>query len=116
MLFFLKYGITSSPIDIGEYLIKCPSCDSDQWADVMIVSNYAYFFVIPVFPVGKEANTVCKKCGLKRYGSSFDAKLISEYEQIKKHYRHPWFTYIGVSIIVLPLLVWIIATIISQIN
>jgi hypothetical protein len=116
MLFFIKYGTTTSPIDIGEYLIKCPSCESDQWADVMILSNYMYFFVIPIFPVGKEANIFCKKCGLKRYGASFDSKLISDYNEIKKHYHHPWFTYIGVGIIALPFVIWGIMTIIGQIS
>jgi hypothetical protein len=113
-MFFIKFGTTSSPIDIGEYMVKCPACESHQWADVMVLSNYAYFFVIPVCPVGKEANIICKKCGLKRYGSSFDSRLISEYETVKKKYRHPWFTYIGVGIIAIPLLVWILSLLFSK--
>ena len=111
MFYFIKYGITKSPINIGEYMIKCPSCESDQMADVMILSNYAYFFVIPIFPVGKEANVFCKNCNLKRYGAGFDSKLISNYEEIKSLYRHPWFTYIGVAIILLPVVFAIIFSI-----
>ena len=113
-MFFIKYGIATSPIDIGEYLVKCPSCESDQWADVMILSNYAYVFVVPIFPVGKEANVFCKKCGLKRCGVSFDARLISDYEQIKKQYRHPWFAYIGVGIVAFPFVVWMLFSIFSS--
>jgi len=112
-MFFVKFGIATSPIGIGEYMVKCPSCESDQWADIVVLSNYAYFFVIPVFPVGKEANIFCKKCGLKRYGSAFDPRLISDYEQVKKQYRHPWFTYIGAGVIALPFVVWLLASIFS---
>lgn len=110
-MFFVQYGITKSPIDVGEYIVKCPSCESDQWADVMVLSNYAYFFVIPFFPVGKEANIFCKNCNLKRYGASFDSKLISNYEEVKKHYSHPWFTYIGVSLLALPVVIAILFSI-----
>ncbi|MEO6231643.1 MAG: hypothetical protein ABJB11_11390 [Ferruginibacter sp.] len=112
-MFFIKYGIATSPIDVGEYLVKCPSCESDQWADVMILSNYAYVFVIPIFPVGKEANIFCKKCGLRRSGASFDSKLISEYEEVKKFYRHPWFAYIGAAVIAFPFIVGVIFAIFS---
>jgi hypothetical protein len=111
MLFFIKYGITKSPIDIGEYIVKCPSCESGQLADVMILSNYAYFFVIPIFPVGKEANVFCKNCNLKRYGVGFDSNLMSNYEEIKRQYRHPWFTYIGIAVFLLPVLIAVIFSI-----
>lgn len=110
MFFFVKYGVATSPIDIGEYMVYCPSCECDQWADVMILSNYYYFFVVPIFPVSKEANVCCKECGLKRYGSSFNSQLLSNYEQIKKYYRHPWFAYIGVAILVFPFVIIIISS------
>lgn len=113
MLFFVKYGVTQSPIDIGEYLVKCPSCESDQWADVMILSSYYYYFVVPIFPCGKEANVICKKCGLKRNGASFDSKLIGNYEEIKRYYKHPWFTYIGVGIIAFPFVIVLLYAIID---
>ena len=108
---FIKYGIATSPIDIGEYLIKCPACESDQWADVMILSNYYYYFVVPIFPVSKEANISCKKCGLKRYGASFNSDLLSNYEDIKNKYRHPWFAYIGVGILLFPIIIVFISSI-----
>jgi hypothetical protein len=95
----MKIGSQSTPINIGEYLVKCPACESDHWADVMVVSNYWYFYFIPMFPLDKQANVICKTCGLKRYGSVFNSKLISNYEEVKHLYRHPWFTYLGVGMI-----------------
>ena len=32
---------------------------------------------------------------------SFDQNLISNYDEVKKNYRHPWFTYIGLAISIL---------------
>ncbi len=100
--------MASSPIGIDEYIVKCPSCESEQLADVMIVSNYYHFFYIPIFPIGKEANIFCKKCGLKRYGAALDSKLFINYQTPKKRYRHSWFTYIGIVVLLLPFLIAII--------
>ncbi|MGZ5247074.1 MAG: hypothetical protein ACXWCR_08200 [Flavitalea sp.] len=92
----------SKQISIGyeELFVKCPSCEAHNWADVVVISKYHDFYWIPIFPYDKEANIICKKCGLKRYGSSFNANLISNFEEVKDRFRHPWFTYIGLVIFV----------------
>ena len=92
-MFLIKVGIKTAIIDVGEYLIKCPSCETNSWADVMVISNYWHIFFIPVFPTDKEATTICKKCGLRRNGIPFDQKLINNFGEIKDLYRHPWYTY-----------------------
>jgi hypothetical protein len=84
-----------TPIDVDEFLVKCPSCEKHSWADVMIISRYFSYGRIPMFPSSKEANVICKTCGLKRYGMSFNPNLISNYEEVKRKYKHPWWTYIG---------------------
>jgi hypothetical protein len=114
MLIPVKYGIERTAIGIGEYLVKCPCCEAHQWADIMVYSVYSHFYYIPLLPNDKDAMVVCKKCGLKRYGVPFDAKLISDFDAIKKHYRHKWFTYTGVSIIALPFVIWMIALIMEN--
>ena len=95
------FGENQTPIGLDEFLIKCPSCETNSWADIMVISHYFHFFLLPMFPTDKDANVICKTCGLKRYGMSFDQKLISNYNEIKSHYRHPWFTYSGLAIIIL---------------
>jgi len=95
-----RYGIKTAIIGIGEYLVKCPSCESHNWADVMVVSNYYHFTYIPMFPMYKDATVYCKKCGLRRNGVPFNTTLIPDYSEIKKLYRNPWYTYIGISIAV----------------
>ena len=104
----IKYGIERTPLGLGEYLIKCPSCESHQWAEIMVFGVYSHFWYIPLMPSDKDAMVICKKCGLKRYGVPFNANLISNYHDEKKHYRHKWFEYIGVTIFASPFLIWII--------
>ena len=95
------YGVRQTPIGLDEFLIKCPSCETYSWADIMVISHYFHFYFIPFFPTDKNANVICKTCGLKRYEMSFDKKLISNYDEVKGNYRHPWFTYIGLTVIIL---------------
>jgi len=108
---FVRFGTLPATIGAGEYIVKCPSCEIDRWADVIIISNYYHFFYVPIFPIGKEANVYCKSCAMKRYGMAFNSKLISNYEEVKKQYKHPWYTYIGVTIMAL-VVIGIIAAVI----
>lgn len=95
----LIHGTRETFINLDEFLIKCPSCETDSWADVMLMSEYYHFYYVPLFPFDKNANVVCKKCGLKRYGMGFDKKLIKNLEEVKHQYKHPWFTYIGLILV-----------------
>lgn len=113
MLSLLIYGTDRTAIGFDEFLVKCPSCKTHQWAEIMLSSVYYHIYYIPVFPIDKDVMVVCKKCGLKRYGETFDSKLISNYEDVKKLYRHKWFTYIGAAIIALPFVIWLLLLIIK---
>ncbi|MES2430421.1 MAG: hypothetical protein V4556_05750 [Bacteroidota bacterium] len=110
-MLFAKFGIKPTPISVAEFMVKCPCCETDNWADIMIISNYYHFYFVPIFPIGKEANIVCKKCGLRRYGIPFNSKLISDYNTVKKLFPHPWFTYIGIGIPIIIFLIVIISAI-----
>lgn len=112
-MLFIKYGIERTPIGIGEYLVRCPSCEADQWAEIMVSGVYFHLYYIPIFPNDKDAFVVCKKCGLKRYGISFNDNLINNYAEIKNLYRHKWYTYIGGVIILLPFVIGVIFLIID---
>ena len=111
----IKYGLERANIDIGEFMVRCPSCETDQWAEIMVYSTYSHFWYVPIWPSDKDAMVICKKCGLRRYAVPFNSKLISNYQEIKKLYRHKWFTYIGGSIIALPFVAWIIYMVVKSI-
>jgi len=106
-------GISETPAGMDEFVVKCPSCEGYSSADVMVVSKYLTFFWIPLFPIDKDANVICNTCGLKRYGMNFDSALITNYDDIKRKFRHPWFTYVGG---VLFLLILVIAIFFASFN
>ncbi|MBL7703840.1 MAG: hypothetical protein JNM14_16440 [Ferruginibacter sp.] len=112
----LKYGIERSPIGYGEYLVRCPHCEAHQWAEMLVSSVYSHIYYIPLYPGDKDAMVVCKKCGLKRYGVPINANLMTDYMEVRRQYRHKWFSYIGVSIIVLPFVIWLIFLLINVVT
>jgi len=48
---FIFFGIKKATIGIDEFLMKCPSCEGDQYADGIVTSNYYHIYHIPIFPL-----------------------------------------------------------------
>ena len=94
------FGIKKADIGLDEFMIKCPSCEADNFADVMITSCYFHIYYIPIFPIDKEANIICQKCGLKRYEVPFNSKTFKDYLEIKNRFRHPLYTYTFAAIFI----------------
>lgn len=97
----ILFGVSEVPIGIDEVLVKCPCCEGYNLADIMVISKYFHFLWIPFFPIEKDLNVICKTCGLRRYGLNFDSNMISNYNEIKSKFKHPWFTYLGATIFIL---------------
>jgi hypothetical protein len=95
------FGWYSVAIGTDEILVKCPSCEGTTTADIMVYSKYFHFFWLPIFPFERTAMTICSKCGLKKNGISLDSNSILNSEEVKSKFKHPWWTYIGVSFFVL---------------
>ena len=111
MLGIIFYGSKETVITIDEWLVNCPCCETHSMADAMVMSKYYHIYWMPIFPFDKPVNVVCQKCGMVRAGITMNANLVSNYEEIKRKYRHPWFTYIGVGIFALIIISIIIASI-----
>lgn len=105
------YGTKRSNIGVDEFLIKCPRCNTHQWADVMVYSVYCHIYWIPFAPVTKEVFIVCNNCELRRDREPFDSTLVGNFEEIRTKFRHPFFTYTGVVIVVLIMALAIAASI-----
>ena len=102
---FIIFGTYQSPLGIEEVLIKCPSCETDQWADVMVVGKYYHIFFVPFMPTDKDLNLICNNCGLKRYNLPFDSRMLKNFDEIKGKFKHPWFAYSGIGLIILAIIV-----------
>jgi hypothetical protein len=112
MLFFKLRGYKEVPVGVDELLVRCPCCEAHSWADVMVVSKYFHLYFAPMWPVAKEANVICHRCGLKRYGILFTEKLVDNFEEVKQRFKHPWFSYLGLMFIVVFVIVILIAQVI----
>jgi hypothetical protein len=110
----LIYGTNKVIIGLDEFLMRCPSCQSDTWQDVMVSSVYLHFFWIPSLPIDKLADTHCTKCGNRRYERGFDENLIKDYKEVKKKFRHPFYLYVVPAIILMGILTGIVFSIIPS--
>ena len=110
----IVYGVYEAPLGIDEVLVKCHSCETDQWADIMVVGKYFHFFMVPIFPVDKDLNLICKKCGLKRYHLPFDSRIIKNYEEIKGKFKYPRFFYTGIGFFMLIIILAVVISILKD--
>jgi len=106
----LIHGVKKATIGIDEFMVKCPSCEVDCFADIMITSNYYHFWFIPMFPFEKEANIVCQRCGLRRYNVPFNSRTFKNYAEVKHKFRHPWYTYFATAFVALMVLIAIVVS------
>ncbi|MEP7252028.1 MAG: hypothetical protein ABI683_06595 [Ginsengibacter sp.] len=105
----IVFGAKSVPIGIDEHMIYCQSCEGNCMADVMILSTYFHIYYLPLFPVAKEVNIVCQTCGLKNYGLPLNEKVLSNAAELKRKFRHPWYTYIFPGLVILLIVITIVS-------
>jgi MFS-type transporter involved in bile tolerance (Atg22 family) len=95
----LIHGKQKTSIGVFEPLIyKCPNCEQLHTTYVVVYSIYFHIFWIPVFPYEKDAMANCTECGFKRPEIKFGPNLIKEFEEKRKNYRHPWWTWLLIII------------------
>jgi C4-type Zn-finger protein len=106
----IVYGSRKTHICQEEFMIYCPCCESDSFANVLITSVYFHVFFIPFFPYDKEINSICDNCGLKRYEIPFDKNSIKNEVELKGKFKHPLHTYtFSILLFILIILIFIIA-------
>lgn len=94
---------------------KCPSCSSDEMMMVDIYARYFALFWIPVFPLGKEAQITCPKCGHKPEMHTLPASFFLETEQMKSVLSSPGYLFTG-SVLILLAAVFVAFRLISGIS
>jgi hypothetical protein len=108
------YGVKKANIGFDEFLVKCPSCEADNFADVMVTSNYYHIYFVPIFPIEKEVSCICQKCGLKRYDVPFNKRTFKNYTEVKSKFRHPWYSWFFTLIIGTIILISILIALFSN--
>ncbi|MCX6316757.1 MAG: zinc-ribbon domain-containing protein [Bacteroidetes bacterium] len=90
---FIIYGIKKAPVGITEEMERCPHCETDNFSDIYVTSNYYHIYFIPIFPFEKEVTVVCQRCGLRRVNMPFDRNLLRSYDALNNRFRHSWYLY-----------------------
>jgi hypothetical protein len=92
---FIIYG--SRKAKIGSYdvfMYECPFCEQNNSTKITILATYFHIFWIPVFPYAKEAVATCDNCNSNRNELKFGPKLVQEFKENKKRFKHPWWTWL----------------------
>jgi zinc-ribbon family len=95
------YGTSKVDVGVDEIMIECPSCEAQNFSDIMISSRYFHIFFMPIFPLSKETTIICKKCGLKRVGLDFKGRTLQNYQELNSKFKHPYITYVGISLVMI---------------
>jgi hypothetical protein len=102
---WIIFGENQRAIGVDEFPINCPSCEKESIADIMVLGKYFHIFALPIIPIEKNANIICKECGLKRSDVPFNTNVFNNYKQISTGFRYPWYMYIGLSVVVILIMI-----------
>lgn len=110
----LKYGTKRASIGIHEpYPLQCPNCKQLNTVSYMIYSEYWHFYFIPIFPFEKDGYARCSNCSFHINSIKFNRLTKDEFKDIRKKFRHPFYTYIGITIFLAPIVIAIVLELIQ---
>lgn len=91
---FIIYGWKQTPVGLHEFdLYECPHCEKMNTTYAVIYSIYFHVFWIPFFPDHKLIITNCSECNFTRGAERFGPNLLEQCKGLTSKYRHPWWTW-----------------------
>lgn len=93
------YGSKATQIATEHILDKCSNCGTQNSVQMTVFQKYAHVFWIPFFPIGKTAVTECSHCKQVLEKKDFTGNLKSDYELIKSNSKTPIWTFSGLALI-----------------
>jgi hypothetical protein len=116
MLFFHRYGTKEILIGVyTPYPFQCPECKQLDTVDIAIYSYYYHYWYIPIFPYEKDGMAKCSNCDFRINSVKFNKNTKELFRQLKRKFRHPFYTYIGGFILCLPFVIILLAFLLSLI-
>lgn len=115
-MFFLHiHGTKTIVLGIHDpYPLQCPVCKELDSIDITIYGTYFHVWFIPVFPQEKDGYARCQHCDFTIRSVKFNRYTKELFQQIKKKYRFPFYTYFGVAMITSPVIIGILVTLFSR--
>ncbi|WP_296384979.1 hypothetical protein, partial [Winogradskyella sp.] len=98
-MFFLIFGIRSSKVKSKELKgnTVCSKCNSVESFNVQGSASYFYLFWIPLIPLRKSVEFICRKCGQHHYKETAPRNVISNYES--EPLKRPKWHFLGLGLI-----------------
>jgi hypothetical protein len=115
-IFNMRYGSKSVKRGTHDpFPYQCPGCKKIGTVRFDLYSEYYHFWHVPVFPFEKDGTASCSECDFKIQSLKFNRLTREDFKVINRKFRHPFYTYIGASIILLPVILVIIAILLDSI-
>ena len=114
MFFPMKYGTRTVTIGIHDpVFFQCPNCKRINTVSYVITSTYYHFWYIPIFPFEKDGYACCSDCRFKIESLKYSRHTKEEFKDLRKKYRHPFYTYIFAALFISPFAIGIISNLIK---
>lgn len=107
-------GINQKELSNVSLLEKCPGCGSEYSLRLSIFQEYVEVLWIPCVPAGKNAVCKCDNCKQKWSGLKLPKVIREAASQQKSRNKTPIWTYTGVGLIFLSLVIDIIIELIRE--
>ena len=105
----VKFGKRTILIGVHDpYPFTCPNCKELGTVDFVITCEYFHIYYIPMFPYEKDGFGSCSNCNFKASSLKFSKHSADIFKEIKRSYRYPYYTYIGISLFLTPIIIGIL--------
>ncbi|MDP4262869.1 MAG: zinc-ribbon domain-containing protein [Bacteroidota bacterium] len=115
MFFHNIYGTNRARLGLYEPSpFQCPQCKELDTIDIIMYGDYFHFWYIPIFPYEKDGYAKCSNCGFTINSIKFNRNTKDLFQEIKRKFRYPFYTYTGAFILCSPFIVGILFFLFSK--
>lgn len=105
----IVYGTRSKELAKEHIVDKCPNCGTQNSIDVYVFQKFAHVFWIPIFPMSKIGVSECSHCKQVLRNKEMPSPLVANYEDIKSRAKTPVWTFSGLALIAVLIVVGFIS-------
>ncbi len=111
MIIFGKGGRYIAKASVG---YDCANCEAQNSVRMYLVQRYTQVYRIPFFPSNKEVVSECSNCKAVLKDYTFPIAWDKDVIALKANAKTPWWSYTGVSLLVLGFIFIIITSILDK--
>lgn len=104
------YGSKGTVLAGESVKCNCPNCEAQNSIQMYIAQRYAHVYWIPLFPTKKSAISECNNCKQVLDQKDFPHSFDRAHDTLKSNTKAPWWTYIGVILIGVLIVVGVITS------